>query len=69
MAAARCLELYKRGAGTLRKLVEDLESEIGKRKKWGGVKASLKRNTVERLGERLRSAQTMMLLAQQTYAK
>jgi hypothetical protein len=68
-AAARCLELCKRGADTLRKLVEDLASEIGRRKKWGGVKTTLKRNTVERLRERLRSAQTMMLLAEQTYAK
>ncbi|TVY13607.1 hypothetical protein LARI1_G008209 [Lachnellula arida] len=67
--ASRCLELCRKGAGILEAVVKEADEEIRKRKRVGGVKAVLKKGTIERLKERLRSAQLMLMLSNQAYSE
>ncbi|TVY26033.1 hypothetical protein LHYA1_G005479 [Lachnellula hyalina] len=52
--ANRCLESCRKGASILEAVVKEADEEIRKRRKVGGVKAVLKKGTIERLKERLR---------------
>jgi len=47
--------------------VKGLDDQIGKGKKIGGFKAMLKKGMIEKLRDRLRSAQFMLMLSNQTY--
>jgi hypothetical protein len=67
IASARCLGLCKRGAEGLEKIVSDLAQELEKGGKRAGFKSALKKNTIDRLRERLRNVQSLMVLSQQTY--
>ncbi|TVY91039.1 hypothetical protein LAWI1_G003473 [Lachnellula willkommii] len=67
--ASRCLELCRKGAGILEAVVKEADEEIRKRKRVGGVKAVLKKGMIERLKERLRSAQLMLMLSNQAYSE
>ncbi|TVY41704.1 hypothetical protein LOCC1_G005526 [Lachnellula occidentalis] len=67
--ASRCLELCRTGAGILEAVVKEAGEEIRKRRRVGGMKAVLKKGTIERLKERLRSAQLMLMLSNQAYSQ
>jgi len=67
--ANRCLELCRKGASILEAVVKEADEEIRKRRKVGGVKAVLKKGTIERLKERLRSSQLMLMLSNQAYSE
>lgn len=66
-AAARCLGLCKRGVDALEAAVRDLAAELEKGKKRGGLKRALRKDTTDKLRERLKNAQTLLVLSQQTY--
>jgi hypothetical protein len=66
---AKCLELCQKSADILETLLGELAVEIRKRKRVGGFKAVLKKGTIERLKERLKSAQFMLMLSNQTYSE
>jgi hypothetical protein len=66
-SAKKCLELCEKGSGILEAVVKELDEKIGKGKRIGGFKAALKKGMIERLRDRLRSAQFMLMLSNQTY--
>jgi len=66
-SAKRSLELCQKGSDILHEVVKGLDDQIGKGKKIGGFKAILKKGTIERLRDRLRSAQFMLMLSNQAY--
>ncbi|KUJ17097.1 uncharacterized protein LY89DRAFT_685051 [Mollisia scopiformis] len=61
----RCLDLCCRGAQLLAETLNDLETKVTKRRRIGSLKAVLGGGAVDKLRERLRSAQTMLMLATQ----
>lgn len=67
--AFRCLDFCKRGADALEKAVTDLGVELEKGRRRGGFKTALRKGATDRLRERLRSAQSLMMLSQQTYSQ
>jgi len=68
-SATKCLKLCKRGSDILGTLLGELDQESSRKKRVVGFKAVLKKGTVERLKERLRSAQFMLMLSNQTYSE
>lgn len=68
-AAGKSLDLCNRVVQILTEVLNEMEAKVKRRKKIGGLKAVLERRTVERLKERLRSAQTMLMLAYQMYSR
>ncbi|KAF8859458.1 hypothetical protein BDZ45DRAFT_801586 [Acephala macrosclerotiorum] len=66
-STAKSLELCSRGAKLLQSIVQELEASMAKGKKLGGFKCVLKRGTIDRLRERLKSAVMMLTLSYQTY--
>jgi len=64
---SRCLGLCKRGADALEKAVQELGAELEKGRKRGSFKTALRKGTTDRLREKLRNAQSLMVLSQQTY--
>lgn len=61
----KCLHLCRRSADKLRTIVKDLEDEIDRRRLLGGVKSVLRKNTLEKLKDRLEDAQNMLMLSNQ----
>lgn len=49
--------------GVLEGVAREAEAEIKKRKRVGSIKAVLKRDAIEKLRERLMTAQSMLMLA------
>ena len=66
-SGTRCLELCRRSADILESVAKDLDNETRRRKRMGGIKAVLKNESIHKFRDRLRSAQTMLLLSNQTY--
>jgi len=66
-AAAKCIEMCRKGADILSGVVKELDVEMTKRKRVGGFKTVLKKGTISRLRERLKSAQIMLMISHQTY--
>jgi len=64
---SRCMMLCERGCRSLQALLSDLKCQIEGRKIIGGVKAALKRGQIDKLRERLRSAQGLLMLSHQIY--
>ena len=64
---SRCFQFCKRAVGILDSLVKEVESEITKKKKVGSVKAVLKKGEIEKLRERLATAQSMLMLSNNIY--
>jgi hypothetical protein len=64
----KCWEHCSRGLGLLEAIVRELDADIGKQRRIGSFKAVLKKGTIERLKDRLKSAQIMLLMAHQIYA-
>lgn len=66
-AGRKCVELCQKGSKILEELVRELDEKMGKSKRVGGFRAALKRGMIDRLRDRLRSAQFMLMLSNQTY--
>lgn len=61
------MELCSRSAEILARIAKELDKDIGKKRRIGGIKVVLKKGEIEKLRERLRSAQFMLMLSNQTY--
>ena len=66
-ATSRCFQFCKRAVGILNGVVKEIENEITKRKRVGSVKAVLKKGEIEKLRERLATAQSMLMLSNNIY--
>jgi hypothetical protein len=66
-STSRCLQFCKKAVGILDSVVKDVEANIKRRKTLGSVKAVLKRDAIEKLKERLMSAQSMLMLSNNMY--
>jgi hypothetical protein len=66
-SGSRCLELCRRGAGILESVAKDLDQKIKRKKRIGGIKAVLKNDSINKIRDKLRSAQSMLLLSNQAY--
>ncbi|TEY33027.1 hypothetical protein BOTCAL_0695g00040 [Botryotinia calthae] len=66
-AAARSLRLCQKGVDILNNAVKELEGEMGRRKKWGGVKMVMKKELLEKMEKRLGRANSLMMMANQNY--
>ena len=66
-STSRCLQFCQKATSILSGLVKDVEVEIQKRGVIGSVKAVLKRDAIEKLRERLMTAQSMLMLSNQLY--
>jgi hypothetical protein len=64
---SRCLQFCKKAVGILDSVVKDVEANIRRRKRVGSVKAVLKRDVIEKLRERLMTAQSMLMLSNNMY--
>lgn len=64
-----CKRLLCEAAGALDSVVKELELAIGKGKKMGSVKAVLKQGMVDKLRQRLRDAQDLLVLSNQYYSQ
>jgi hypothetical protein len=64
----KCLEHCSRGLGILEAIVRELDMDIGRRRRIGSFKAVLKKGSIDRLKDRLKSAQIMLLMAHQIYS-
>jgi len=65
----KCISLCRRGADILDTAVKEMSSQIEKQKRIGAFKAVMKRGQVEKLRERLRSAQFLLMLSHQAYSE
>lgn len=65
----RCLDLGRKGTDILRSTVRDLERLLGRRRRLGAIKIVLKRGLVDKLRDRLRSAQLLLMLSTQAFSE
>ena len=72
-SASRCLEHCKRGADSLRKLTDDLGSDINApdrfRRKWASAKVVFKKDKIEKYKARLERAIRLLTLSHQCYTR
>jgi hypothetical protein len=68
-ASKKCQDLCRRGAEVLSTVVRDAEQEIAKKKRFGSVKLVLKKGIQDKLRDRLRTVQIMLILSNQTYTE
>jgi len=66
-SVGKCMEFCSRSAEILAGIAKELDKDIGKKRRIGGIKVVLKKGEIEKLRERLRSAQFMLMLSNQTY--
>jgi len=66
-ARSKCVQFCRKAVNILNDVVKEVEVEIRKRRMLGSVKAALKKAEITRLSERLRTAQTMLMLCSQSY--
>ncbi|KAJ8061664.1 hypothetical protein OCU04_009465 [Sclerotinia nivalis] len=66
-AAAKSLRLCQKGMNILNNTVKELDEEMRKRKKWGGVKMVMKKELLEKMEKRLERANSLMTMAHQNY--
>jgi hypothetical protein len=69
IAMRTCKMLLSQAAAALEMVVKELEEAIGKRKKMGSFKAVLKQGTIDKLRQRLRDAQDLLVLSNQHYSQ
>ncbi len=65
----RSLEYCRKGVNIVETIVKELDIEIGKRKRLGGFKVVLRMGTFNKMNERLRSAQFLLILSNQMYSE
>ena len=68
-SASRSLDLCVRGATILGALADDLRNEIDKERKWGSVKATLRKGAIEAIRQKLGRAQLLLVLSNQMYSE
>jgi hypothetical protein len=66
-AVSKCLKFCKKATEVMNSVVTEVETEIKKRKKVGSIKAVLKHDTINKLRQRLMTAQSMLILANNLY--
>lgn len=66
-AATRSLGFCQKGMNILHSAVKELDGEMRKRKKWGGVKMVMKKELLEKMEKRLGRASSLMIMAHQNY--
>ncbi|KUJ20769.1 uncharacterized protein LY89DRAFT_730785 [Mollisia scopiformis] len=66
-SARKCLALCQKGSRILEEVANDLEDKIGNKRRVGAFRAALKIGMVEKLRDRLKNAQFMLMLSNQTY--
>jgi hypothetical protein len=66
-STSRCLQLCKKAIGVLDSVVKELGAEIKRRKRVGSVKAVLKKDVIDKMRERLMTAQSMLMLSNNMY--
>jgi hypothetical protein len=66
-SVGKCMELCSRSAEILAGIAKELDKDIGKKRRTGGIKVVLKKGEIEKLREQLKSAQFMLMLSNQTY--
>jgi hypothetical protein len=66
-SAKKCLDLCQKGSHILEGVLREIDGNLGKGKRTGGFKAAMKKGTIDKLRDRLRSAQFMLMLSSQTY--
>jgi hypothetical protein len=69
IAMRTCRVFLSEAAGALQIIVNDLDIAIGKRKNMGSFKAVLKQGTIDKLRQRLRDAQDLLVLSNQYYSQ
>jgi hypothetical protein len=67
-AELQCLELCREGVEVLKKLIQNLNSIVEKRRRFSNAKVVLKKETIKKLQDQLGSAQRILLLCRQTSA-
>jgi len=67
-ARRACRLFLVEAAGQVKTIVTDLEVLIGERRKMGSLKTVLKQDVIERLKQRLKDAQDLLLLSNQYYS-
>jgi len=65
----KCLDFCKKAADVLHTICKELAKELEKGKMRGGFKTALRKETIDRLRERLRNAQSLLLLSQQIFTQ
>lgn len=66
-ATSRCFQFCKKAIGILDSVVKEVEAELRKRRGVGSIKAVLRRDAIEKLKERVMTAQSMLILANNMY--
>ncbi|KAH8769265.1 hypothetical protein BGZ57DRAFT_826094 [Hyaloscypha finlandica] len=66
-ASSRCFQFCKKAVENLNAAVKEVEVHIKKRKRVGSVKAVLRRDVIEKLRDRLTTAQSMFMLSNNLY--
>lgn len=66
-STSRCLQFCKKAIRILDAVVKEVEAKIQKRKGVGSIKAVLKGDAIEKLRERLMTAQSMLVLSNNIY--
>ena len=64
---SRCIQFCRKAVGILDVVVRHAEAGIQKRRNAGSMKAVLKKEEIAKLRERLRTAQSMLMLCNQVY--
>jgi hypothetical protein len=67
-SATKCLDLCRKGLDVLKTVVTELDKETRRQRRLGGMKTVLKTGIIDKLRERLKNAQFMLLLSNQTYS-
>lgn len=65
----KCLTSCREAVGILEAVVRDLEDEVSRRRLLGGLRVVLKTGTINKLSERLRHAQSVLMLSRQVYSE
>jgi hypothetical protein len=69
LAMKTCKLFLSQASAGLQAIVKDLELAIGKRKNVGSFKAVLKQGMIDKLRQRLRDAQDLLVLSNQYYSQ
>jgi hypothetical protein len=67
IAMGTCKMFLNQAAGNLQIIVKELDLAISQRKRMGSFKAVLKQSTLDKLKQRLRDAQDLLVLSNQYY--
>ena len=66
-ARSKCIQFCRNAVGILDDVVKNIEIEVKKRRRVGSVKAVLKKAEIAKLRERLMTAQSILILSNNSY--